>query len=368
MEENNNIVNENNNKKSNANWTLLIVIIIILILLGIAGYFLFIKKSNGKEEPQKQEEKININYDILNYQFISDYDSEDCTNIQQLLKTDDEVQSLYAGKDYKIHVVLLKSVTKGNNYLYMVDEDKYYFKDDNYNQVSLIYEGFEKVGERNIFIYDYSYAMVYQMISNQHKTYNTKVYSFKTKKYVAEFDEYIHANDISCDEYENTRYYKIGGKDKSILYDKDFNIIIEGASSFALDDKYIYGEIKEYSNVEPDIWTYNYYAKDKNGEYEIYDFEGNLLFKTDEKTYLKSVKTSEYTLPVIPELHYSKKENKIKFLISSVVCGDESCPGQFLDSYYEYDIESKKTMHKFFVDIVPDDVYQNLINGYIELK
>ena len=121
----NNVVEKNKNK----NLIIGVMACIIILLIAALVYFLFIKKGDSEKEPQKQEEKTNSNYDILNYQCKKEYcDGEDYINVRELLKSDDPVKSLYSGNDHKIHAVLLENVSIGNRYLYMVDENKYYFK------------------------------------------------------------------------------------------------------------------------------------------------------------------------------------------------------------------------------------------------
>ena len=401
MEENKNVTNNNiqtpNEPKSNVNITLIIIIIILFILLGIAGYFLFIKKGDNETkqpsdfptpqvEPQKQDDNLNVNFDVLNYQCKEKHcDNVDYLDVKQLLKTSDVVKYLYKGNDNKNHVVLLENVSDGNRYFYLVDEDKYYFKNDNYHDISLI----EASGSGGInSIYNYDYAIVHQKITkSQYETSNSKIYSFKNDKYVAEFDDYYNCSYV---EYDGQYFYRLWGNGENTLYDGNFNKIIDETSfgNFALDSKYIFGVIEknsefkfyrydisnkkyEMSNValgdEGDLhWTYNYIAKYNNGEYEIYDFDGNLVFKTDEKLYLKDVKAKDYNLPCIPDLYYSKTENKVKLILNPDICGDETCPPSFGYSYYEYDLGTKNIMHKFYTDNIPDDVYQNLLSGYAQ--
>ncbi len=384
---------ENNNVEQNKNKNLIIVVMACIIILLIAAlvYFLFIKKGDSEKEPQKQEEKTNINYDILNYQCKKEYcDGEDYINVRELLKSDDPVKSLYSGNDHKIHAVLLENVSVGNRYLYMVDENKYYFKNDNYYSIDIINIGYEgSIVENNN--YDFGYAMVHQKITNlSYETANSKIYSFKDKKYVFEVDEYY---ECAYDEYENQRFYSLRHNGDVTLYDNKFNKVFDKDTygDFAFDDKYIFGIIKEdfkykffkydittkkykLSNVlfgDSDDWdfdcTYNYIVKYNGVEFEIYDFDGNIVFKTDEKTNLKNIKSKDYVMPEFPQLYYSKKENKIKLIIDPEICGDESCPPHFGYSYYEYDISSKKITYKFFTDNIPDSIYKNLFDGYVEI-
>ena len=385
----NNQVNTNNsnvNQQASNNTNKIVFALMALIIVGLAGYIVYTKfiQKDDKTEPKPnsthEEEKKNINYDVLNYQCKNEYcDGEDYINVKQLLNANDTVIGIYGGKDFKNHVVRLKSAS-GNQYLYLVDDGEYYFKNDNYYETSLIYEGYENDGKNDRFIYDYNYAIVHQKTENK-DGYNTKIYSFKNKRYVLEMDEYISDNnDLSCAEYENQRFYKLTSMrdGKETLYDADFNKIIDADNGFALDNKYIFGEVEEnseykffrynrvdkkfeLSKADSGVWTYNYIAKYNNDEYEIYDFDGNFIFRTDEKTYLKEYKTKKYGLPEIPYLYYSKAENKIIFMIHPDICGDESCPEHSISSYYIYDMASKKITHKFSSENIPD------ANGYITL-
>lgn len=393
----NNQVNTNNiedkQMQNNNGNNKILIILMALIIVGLVGYIVYAKfiQKDDNTEPKPnntQEEKTNVNSDVLNYQCKGEYCSdEDYANIKQLLKISDPVKGLYAGNDYKYHVVILEG-SSGNKYLYSADDDNYYFKNDNVWEIELIYEGYENDGKKDITIYDYNYAVIHQKTGNNvgYKFANTKIYSFKNKKYVVEIDEYIDYNNMSCAEFENKRFYKLTSLSdgKRTLYNSDFNKIIDATDGFALDNKYIFGEIEEnsedkffrysiddkkfeISKVGSGVWTYNYIAKYNNGEYEIYDFDGNSIFKTDEKTYLKNIKAKDYVLPDIPDLYYSKKENKITLILNPDICGDSSCPPHFGYSYYEYDMESGKITHKFFADNIPDDILKNLYNGYIEL-
>ena len=387
----NNQLSESNvqQEKKNNNKTIEIIILVIgLLLIGFAGYKLFIEKPkpDKSNDTNKQDVKVNINYDVLNYQCKNEHcDDDDYINIKQLLKTNDTVKGMYGGKDFKNHVIELES-SSGNSYLYLVDEDKYYFKDDNCYETSLIYAGYENDGKRDRTFYDYNYAVVHQKTDNK-DGYNTKIYSFKKKMYVLEMDEYIDNNNaMSCGEFENQRFYKLsnmsGGKD--ILYDGDFNKIVDASDGFVLDDKYIFGKVEEnseyrffrYNRVDKkfelskkgsnewsysNMWTYNYYAEYNNGEYEICDFDGNFIFKTNEKTYLKEFENKKYGLPDVPYLYYSKMENKIIFMLYPDICGAPECPEHSVSSYYVYDIESKKIVHDFSPENIPD------ANGYITL-
>lgn len=419
--ENNNVTANNNMKtpnesKSNTNWVLVIIIIILVILLGVAGYFLFIKnekgeveqpnnsqiqetetsqnqenenKEDGEIESQKQEENVNINYDILNYQCKEkSCDYIDYSNVKKLLNTNDTVLALYDGKDHKKYAILLESIDKGNRYLYFVNTDKYYFKNDNYYSVDIVANDHSGVDEA---IYDLNLAVVHQRIKKHYEnididTANTGIYNFKNNKYVFKADEYY---ECSYSEYQNKRFYKLNNNGDSTLYDDKFNKVFKEDTygNFAFDNKYIFGIIKENTGskffkydidnkknklssvlLEDDgftNFTYNYVVRYSNEEYEVCDFDGNCLFKINEKSYLKDIKTSEYSLPFIPSIYYSKSENKIKLIIEPDICGDSSCPPHFGYSYYEYDIKSKKITHKFFTDRVPDDIYKNLYDGYV---
>jgi len=382
----------------NGKKNILIGILIVLVLL-LAGFICYDKiwKRNQSipKETNNNEEKANINYEILNYQCKDEFcNSQDYANIKQLLKTSDIVNGLYKGKDKKNHAVVLESVVNKNRYLYLVDNDKYYFKNDNYHDISLIEAEYNYDGEGTKYVYDYNYAIVHKKITKHYEGYdvntsNSKIFSFKNNKYVVQFDDYYQCSYV---EYENQRFYKVSSTGENTLYDGQFNKIIDVApyGNFALDNKYIFGVIEEnseykffrynladqkyqFSHVTPNVdgtshWTYNYIVKYNNGEYEIYDFDGNSIFKTDEKSYLKGIKKAEYVLPEFPILYYSKAENKIKLIIEPDVCGDSSCPGKFGYSYYEYDISSKKIIHKFFTNIIPDDVYKNLIDGYVQFN
>lgn len=373
------------------------IVLLTLIIVGLVGYIMYIKffQNNDSVDESSSNSPIHINYDVLNYQCKKDYcDSIDYQNIKQLLKTNDNVKNLYGGIDHKTHAVILENIANKNVYLYLVDKDKYYFKTDNYYDISFIEEKNEYDGRRNEYIYDYDYVVVHQHITKKYDNYdvntaNSRIYSFKDEKFVVELDDYYSCSYV---EYENQRFYKLSGNSggPDILYDGKFNKIInaETYGNFALDNKYIFGTIKEnskyrffrydladkkyeLSNMELDNsgdwnWTYNYIVKYNGEEYEIYDFDGNSIFKTNEKQYLKDIKTGEYTMPFNPKLYYSKIENKIKLMIEADICGDETCPGKFLNSFYEYDMTSKKLTHKFFINIIPDEIYQNLFNGYVK--
>lgn len=397
MEEDKNLTNNNNiqstnEQKSNINITLIIIIIMLLIFLGIAGYFLFINKGDSGKESQKQDTKININYDILNYHCKKEYcDVEDYDFVKELLKTSDRVRTIFdGGNDRKTHVVLLENASTGNVYLYSVDNDKYYFKNDNYYHIDIVTGGYESGG---IYVWDNNYVIVHQKITKHYEnddveTANSKIYSLKDEKYVFESDENY---DCSYAEYQNKRFYKLTNNGDSALYDDKFNKVFEKDTwNYAFDNKYIYGKTEEnskyrffrydiatkkyeLSNVmfdDLDDWevdcTYNYIVKGNGNEFEIYDFDGNIIFKTDEKSNLKNIKTKDYVMPFLPKVYYSKAENKIKLIIEPDICGDESCPPHFGYSYYEYDIESKKVSYKFYTDNIPDNIYQNLSDGYAE--
>lgn len=369
--------------KTKNNSILIIIIIVLLILLGVAGYFLFVK-NNG----EKKEEKVNINTDVLNYQ-CKEYlcGEEDYNSIKELLKTDDNVTYIYSDKNNKNHAIVLENVTNRNKYLYMVDKDKYYFKDDNYDFVSFIESGYDGSS-----VYDFNYAEVHQKNSNYYDSSNTKIYNFESGKFVFESGDY---NDCTYAEYENTRFYKLRYNDKTELYDDEFNIVFveKTYGDYAFDGKYIYGTMIEndkerffkYSIVDKKYelsnvkcsdeicndlrdTTYNYVVIYDNGEYKVYDFDGNLVFKPDEETNLKNIKRKDYTLPCMPDIYYSKNENKIKLIINPEPCGDSSCPPHFGYSYYEYDLGTKKTTYKFYTDSIPDEIYQNAISGYAEFE
>ena len=412
----NNQVNTNNsnaNQPTQNNTNKIVFALMALIIVGLAGYIVYTKfiQKDDKSEPkssntqeqennnsqdgnsntQEQEVKTNANYAVLNYQCKNEYcDGEDRINVKQLLKTNDTVKTIYDDKNHKHHVILLEN-NNGNVYLYLVDEDKYYFKDNNYHQVEIINGGYED----DTYIYDYNYAIVHQHITKHYEntdynTSNSKIYDLKNGKYVFEADEYY---DFSYAEYENQRFYILKDNGDRTLYDNNFNKVfdVDTYGDFAFDGQYVFGIIEqnskykffrynittkkyELSNVvfgnsndwEDFDFTYNYIVKENGDEFEIYDFDGNIVFKTDEKTNLKNIKTKDYVMPFLPKVYYSKAKNKIKLMIEPDICGDSSCPPHFGYSYYEYDISSKKVTYKFYTDSIPDSIYQNLYDGYVE--
>ncbi len=395
----NNQVNQNNNVNQpipNNNTNKIVFVLMALLIVGLAGYIVyskFIQKNdNPKPNDTQTQEKTNINYDVLNYKCKKEYcDSEDYTNVKELLKTSDRVRTIFdSSNDHKNHAVLLENASTGNVYLYSVDNDKYYFKNDNYYHIDIVTGGYESGG----YIWDNNYVIVHQRITKHYETVdvetaNSKIYSLRDEKYVFESDENY---ECSYAEYQNKRFYRLTNNGDSTLYDNKFNKLFEADTygGFAFDTKYIFGIIEEnskyrffryniaekkyiLSNVMPDVdgssdCTYNYIVKYNNGEYEVFDFDGNSIFKTDEKSNLKNIKAKDYVLPQIPQLYYSKAENKVKLVIEPDICGDESCPPHFGYSYYEYDMGSKKLTYKFFTDRISDNISQNLIDGYVQFS
>ena len=408
----NNQVNTDNSVKQpmpNNNTNKIVFILMVLIIVGLVGYVAYTKfiqkndkpelKPNNTQEQennnsneneynnnaQKQETKANINYEVLNYQCKNEYcNGEDYINVKQLLKISDTVKTIYNDKDHKHHVILLKN-NSGSVYLYLSDENKYYFKNDDYYQIDIIHSDYDW---SDGYIYDYNYAIVHQKTGYYRA--NSKIYDLKNGKYVFETDGYY---DFAYAEYENQRFYILKDNGDRTLYDNKFNKVfdVDTYGDFAFDSKYVFGIIEqnskykffryniatkkyELSNVvlgNSDDWndfdcTYNYIVKENNDEFEIYDFDGNIIFKTDEKTNLKNIKTKDYVMPFLPKVYYSKAKNKIKLIIEPDICGDSSCPPHFGYSYYEYDISSKKITYKFYTDSIPDSIYQNLYDGYVE--
>ena len=381
----------------------IVFVLMALIIVVLAGYIVYTKfiqkNANPESKPNDMQEQgnnnsqeENTNYEVLNYQCKNKFcDGEDHINVKQLLKTSDTVKTIYDDKNHKHHVILLENPNNGSVYLYLVDEDKYYFKNDNYQQVGIINGGYED----SAYIYDYNYAIVHQHITKHYEntdynTSNSKIFDLKNGKYVFEADEYY---DFSYSEYENQRFYILKDNGDTTLYDDKFNKVfdVDTYGDFSFDSKYIFGIMEEKSKYKffryniatkkyelsnvafgnSDDWedfdcTYNYIVKENGDEFEIYDFDGNIIFKTDEKNNLKNIKTKDYVMPFLPKLYYSKVKNTIKLIIEPDICGDESCPPHFGYSYYEYDINSKKVTYKFYTDNIPDSVYQNLYDGYAE--